>query len=151
MERQLQLESMEKLNSHRKQLERCERRISELKRLFIKTYEDNANGNLSDERYEMMSQSYDAEQKQLEAEVITLRQEIEVQERQNENIERFVRTADKYVDIEEIDPCMLRELIKAIYVEAPDKSSGKRRQKIHIQYDGIGFIPLDELMKKETA
>lgn len=56
-----------------------------------------------------------------------------------------------YVDIEEIDPCMLRELIKAIYVEAPDKSSGKRRQKIHIQYDGIGFIPLEELAKKETA
>ena len=63
----------------------------------------------------------------------------------------FIRTADKYVDIEEIDPCMLRELIKAIYVEAPDKSSGKRRQKIHIEYDGIGFIPLEELAKKETA
>ena len=46
---------------------------------------------------------------------------------------------------------MLRELIKAIYVEAPDKSSGKRRQNIHIQYDGIGFIPLKELAKKETA
>lgn len=44
---------------------------------------------------------------------------------------------------------MLRELIKAIYVEAPDKSSGKRRQKIHIEYDGIGFIPLEELAKKE--
>ena len=44
-------------------------------------------------------------------------------------------------------PCMLREPIKAIYVEAPDKSSGKRRQKIHIEYDGIGFIPLEELAK----
>ena len=39
--------------------------------------------------------------------------------------------------------------IKVIYVEAPDKSSGKRRQ--NIQYDGIGFIPLEELAKKETA
>ncbi len=44
-----------------------------------------------------------------------------------------------------------RELVKAICVEAPDKSSGKRRQRIHIQYDGIGFIPLEELTKKETA
>ena len=51
--------------------------------------------------------------------------------------------------IEEIDPYMLRELIQAIYVEAPDKSSGKRRQNIHIKYDGIGFIPLEELMKHE--
>ena len=152
MERQLKLESTEKLQISRKQLERNERRISELKRLFIKIYEDNAKGKLSDERFDMMSQSYETEQKQLEAEVISLRQEIEVQERQNENIEKFIRKADKYVGIEKIDPAMLRELIKAIYVEAPDKSSGKRRQNIHIQYDGIGFIPLDELMnQKETA
>ena len=27
----------------------------------------------------------------------------------------------------------------------------KRSQHIHIQYDGIGFIPLDELLKEETA
>ncbi|MGN1034752.1 MAG: DUF4368 domain-containing protein [Oscillospiraceae bacterium] len=99
----------------------------------------------------MISQNYEAEQKQLEVEVVALRQEIEVQEIQNENIERFIQTADKYVDIEEIDPCILRKLIKAIYVEAPDKSSGKRRQNIRIQYDGIGFIPLEELAKKETA
>ena len=42
-------------------------------------------------------------------------------------------------------------LIKAIYVGAPDKSSGKRRQSVRIEYDLIGFIPLDELMKQETA
>ena len=43
------------------------------------------------------------------------------------------------------------ELIKAIYVGAPDKSSGKRRQSIHICYDLIGFIPLSELMTQEMA
>ena len=41
--------------------------------------------------------------------------------------------------------------VSAIYVDAPDKSSGKRVQHIHIQYDGLGFIPLNELMKEETA
>ena len=151
MEEQLRVESCEQIRIRRKRLESNERCIAELKRLFIKIYEDNARGNLNDERYEMMSQNYEAEQKQLEAEVVALRHEIEVQERQSENIEQFIRTADKYVDIEEIDPCMLRELVKAIYVEAPDKSSGKRRQKIHIEYDGIGFIPLEELAKKKTA
>ena len=149
MQRQLQLESEENLKASRKQLERNERRIAELKRLFIKIYEDNARGKLNDERFDMLSQSYEAEQKQLEAEVIALRQEIEVQERQIENIEKFIPKAEKYVGIEEIDPYMLRELIQAIYVEAPDKSSGKRRQNIHIKYDGIGFIPLEELMKHE--
>ena len=151
MEQQLRLESTEKLQISKGQLERNEKRIAELKRLFIKIYEDNAGGRLSDERYDMLSQSYETEQKQLEAEVITLRQEIEVQERQNENVERFIQKAKNYVEIESLDPYALRELVQAIYVDAPDKSTGKRRQHIHIKYDGIGFIPLDELMKKETA
>ena len=151
MEQQLRLESMEKLQISKAQLERNEKRISELKRLFIKIYEDNANGKLNDERYDMLSQSYEAEQKQLEAEVITLRQEIEVQERKNEDVEKFIQKAQNYVGIEKLDPYALRELVQAIYVDAPDKSSGKRRQHIHIKYDGIGFIPLDELMQKETA
>jgi hypothetical protein len=151
MEQQLQQESTEKMQTSRKQLERNEKRISELKRLFIKIYEDNASGRLSDERFDMLSQSYEAEQKQLEAEVVTLRREIKVQEQQNEQIEKFIQKAQKYGEIEALDAYALHELVSAIYVEAPDKSSGKRRQNIHIQYDGIGFIPLDELMKEETA
>ena len=59
--------------------------------------------------------------------------------------------AHKYVGIETLDPYALRELVPSIYVEAPDKSSAKRRQSIHSKYDGLGFIPLDELMKGETA
>lgn len=55
---------------------------------FIKIYEDNAKGKLSDERFDMLSQSYETELKQLEAEVISLCQEIEVQERQNKNIDK---------------------------------------------------------------
>jgi DNA invertase Pin-like site-specific DNA recombinase len=151
MERQLQQESAEKIQASRKQLDRNEKRMSELKRLFIKIYEDNASGRLSDERFDMLSQSYEAEQKQLEAETVTLRQEIKVQEQQNEQIEKFIQKAQKYDGIETLDAYTLHELVSAIYVEAPDKSSGKRRQHIHIQYDGIGFIPLDELMKEETA
>lgn len=151
MEEQLRLESSEQIRIRRKRLERNENRIAELKRLFIRIYEDNASGRLSDDRFDMLSLTYETEQKQLEAECITLRQEIEVQERQNENIEKFIQTAHKYVGIDELDGYALRELVSAIYVDAPDKSSGKRVQHIHIKYDGLGFIPLNELMKEETA
>ena len=151
MERRLRLESDEKIRADRKKLERGEKRIAELKRLFMKIYEDNAGGRLSDERYDMLSQSYEAEQKQLEAEVAALRKEIEVQAEQNGNLDRFIQKAKKYTGIELLDPYTLHELVSAIYVDAPDKSSGKRQQHIHIRYDGLGFIPLGELMKEETA
>lgn len=117
----------------------------------MKIYEDNASGRLNDERFDLLSQSYEAEQKQLEAEIIVLQQEIEVQETQNGNIEKFIQKARRYEGIEVLDAYTLHELVQAIYVEAPDKSSGKRVQHIHIKYDGIGFIPLDELMKGDTA
>ena len=48
-------------------------------------------------------------------------------------------------------PYALRELVKAVCVEAPDKSSGKRKQKAHIEYDLVGYIPVDELIKAEQA
>ncbi len=94
------------------------------------------NVRISDERFSMMSKTYE---------------ENDEQERQAENLERFIQTAGKYADLRELTPYALRELVKAIYVEAPDKSSGKRRQGIHISYDLVGFIPLDTLMARETA
>lgn len=69
----------------------------------------------------------------------------------NENIEKFIQKAHKYVGIEKLDGYALHELLSAIYVDAPDKSGGKWVQHIRIKYDGLGFIPLNELMKKETA
>lgn len=113
--------------------------------------EDNVSRKLSDERFAVMSRGYEEEQQGLKADVEILRQEIEVQERQIQNIDLFIERVKKHSDLDALTPYMAHELIKAIYVGAPDKSSGKRRQNIYIQYDLIGFIPLDELMKHETA
>jgi len=151
MERKLHLESEESIRVYRKRLAQAEKRIGELDRLFVKIYEDNANSKLSDDRFAMMSKSYEDEQAELKAEAATLQQEIEAQERQLENLEQFIQRAHRYADLDELTPYALRELVKAVYVEVPDKSSGKRNQAIHISYDLVGFIPLDELMKQETA
>ena len=104
-----------------------------------------------DERFSMMSRSYETEQEQLKVEIQTLQQDIEVQERQIENLEQFIQRVHKYEDLDELTPYALRELVKAIYIEAPDKSSGKRHQGIRISYDLVGFIPVEELLKQETA
>ena len=151
MEHKLRLSSEEAIRANKKQLAQADKRLVELDRLFIHIYEDNVAGKLSDERFSMMSQSYEDEQTQLKAEIQTLQQDIEVQERQIENLEQFIQRVHKYEDLQELTPYALRELVKAIYIEAPDKSSGKRRQGIRISYDLVGFIPVDELMKQETA
>ena len=151
MEVRLQAESMETIRLKRKQLEKDEKRIQELDRLFIRVYEDNVSGKVSDERFTMMSRGYEDEQRNLKADVEVLRQEIETQEQQNQNLELFIQKVKKYAEMTELTAYAAHELIKAIYVGAPDKSSGKRGQSIHISYDLIGFIPLSELMTKEMA
>lgn len=52
MVEQLRVESCEQIRIRRKRLESNERRIAELKRLFIKIYEDNASERLTAERYD---------------------------------------------------------------------------------------------------
>ena len=106
---------------------------------------------ISDDRFAMMSRAYEEEQRELKAEAEVLRQEIETQEQQNHNLKLFTQKVRKYAELTELTPYAVHELIKAIYVGAPDKSTGKRRQSIHICYDLIGFIPLSELMEQEMA
>ncbi len=138
MEEQLRVESTEKLTVLKKQLARNEKRIADLKRLFMKIYEDNASGKLSDDRFDMMSQSYDAEQKQLEEEVLSIRQEIEVQEQQIENIEKVIQKAHKYVHIEELTPYASVNWYRPS-MWMPRISPAERVQHIHIKYDGLGI------------
>lgn len=151
MEQRLRMSSEEAIRGYKTQFAQAERRLADLDRLFIRIYEDNVSGRITDERFSMMSRTYEDEQTQLKVEIQSLQQEIEVQERQIENLEQFIQRVHKYEDLQELTPYALRELVKAIYIEAPDKSSGKRRQNIRISYDLVGFIPLNELVKEETA
>ena len=151
MEQKLRMQSEESLRLYQKRLAQAEKRIGELDRLFIRIYEDNVAGWLDDERFAMMSKNYTEEQKDLKAEVKGLQQQIHEQEQQAENIEQFVQRVKRNSTVTELTPYALRELVKAVYVDAPDKSSGKRRQKVHIEYDLVGYIPVDELLKAEQA
>ena len=151
MEQKLRLQSEETIRVYKKRLAQAEKRIGELDRLFIKIYEDNAKGKLNDDRFAMMSKTYEDEQAQLKVEIVNLQKEIEVQERQIEDLEQFIQRARRYTDLTELTPYALRELIRAVYVEAPDKSSGNRKQRVHIEYDLVGYIPVDELIKAEQA
>ena len=72
---------------HKKRLTQAEKRINEMDRLFIRTYEGNVAGSLDDEKFAMMSKNYTQEQKDLKAEVESLQQVIEEQKRQADYLE----------------------------------------------------------------
>ena len=114
-------EANKELAAKRRQLTQAERRIEELERLFKRIYEDNANGNLSDGGFQMLSDSYEQEQEELREKLLQLNEEINEQEEQSENIDRFINKARKYLDLDELTPSVLNDMVKAVYVHAPDK------------------------------
>lgn len=99
----------------------------------------------------MLSGTYEDEQAQLKSEVEILQQEIEAQAKNEVDLEAFIEKVQRYSDLQELTPYALRELVSAIYVEAPVEINGKRRQNICIYYDFIGLIPLDELSKQKAG
>ena len=83
-----------------------------------------------------------------------LNEEITQQEEQAENIDRFIGKVRKYIDLDELTPAILNDMVKAVYAHAPDKSSGHREQQIDISYDLVGILPaslLTDLQNGETA
>ena len=83
-----------------------------------------------------------------------LNKEIIQQEEQAENIDRFISKVRKYLNLDELTPAILNDMVKAVYVHAPDKSKGYREQQIDISYDLIGILPaslLNSLQNGETA
>lgn len=137
-----------------RQLTQAERRIEELDRLFKRIYEDNANGKLSDSRFQTLSDDYEQEQEELREKLLWLNEEINEQEEQSENIDRFIGKVRKYLDLEELTPSVFNDMVKAVYIHAPDKAKGHREQQIDISYDLVGILPvslLNDLQNGETA
>ncbi len=147
-------EAKKELAAKRRQLTQGERRIEELDRLFKRIYEDNANGKLSDSRFQMLSNDYEQEQEELREKLLRLNEEITEQEEQSENIDRFISKVRKYLDLDELTPAVLNDMVKAVYVHAPDKSKGHRKQQIDISYDLVEILPaslLNDLHNRETS
>ena len=86
--------------------------------------------------------------------LLQLNEEILQQEEQAENIDRFICKVRKYLDLDELTTAVLNDMVKAVYVHAPDKSNGHREQQIDISYDLVGILPaslLGNLSNGETA
>ena len=83
-----------------------------------------------------------------------LEEEIQNQEDQADNVDKFIRQAKKYLHLEKLTPTILNDMVNAVYVHSPDKSSGHRVQDVEISYNYIGILPatlLYDLQNEKTA
>lgn len=133
------------IREDKKRLTQARKRFDELDVLITRGYEDAVLGNLSMERYKKMAEGYEAEQDRLRLEIIALEEWVNQQVEMNDDLDRFIALVEKYEEIIELTPSIVNEYVQKIVVHAPDKSSGKRRQRVQIFFNFLGEFNLPTL------
>jgi len=132
------IKQAEAAKSHKRQIAKNEKRITELDMLFRKTYEDFATGRLTEKRFDQLSSGYESEQAELERQTVELHTELDVFNTDSVKGDKFMELTRRYVDFTELTPAMLHEFIEKVIVYEADKSSGVREQQIDIYLNYIG-------------
>lgn len=133
-------EQKKELAKKRRELSKAEKRIAELDVLFQRIYEDNISGKLTDERFAIMSASYEDEQKRLKELTEQLRIDVEKQDDKTANISVFVEKAKKFTAIKELTPAIIHEFIAYIMISSKQVIDGKTVYPIDIYYNGVGIL-----------
>ena len=89
-----------------------------------------------------MSADYEAEQERLKLEIEVIEEWVEQREEMNDGLDAFIALTQKYVDVEELTQTIVNEYIKKIVVYAPDKSGGKRTQKVKIYFNFVDDVDI---------
>jgi len=129
-----------KLTADKRKLSQSQARIAELDSIIQGLYEDKVSGVLTDERFMKLSKGYEREQTGLTAEAKILAEKITAQEQKTLDLSRFLAQVRKYTHVDELTPILLSELVERIEIHTPDKSSGKRVQKIDVYFNFVGLI-----------
>lgn len=116
------------------------RRDEDLDTLFKRIYEDMVSGRISAERFDKLSSEYEEEQKKVKQTIVELQALIDTGEQNELDLYQFLENVRKYTDPKELTTELLNDLVDKIVIHAPDKSSGKRKQKIEIYYKSAGII-----------
>ena len=138
-------EQEKSIREDKRRLEKAKKRLADIDKLITRIYEDMVLGDLSQERYQKMLEGYEAEQTALNNEVIGLEDWVATREEMEDNVDQFLALLEKYVDIPELTPTIVNEFIKQIIVYAPDKSSGKRTQKVKIVFNFLEEVEVPEI------
>ncbi|MFR2599424.1 MAG: DUF4368 domain-containing protein [Ruminococcus sp.] len=98
---------------------------------------------LPDTQEAIVSQAqFDRVQERLKLEIEVIEEWVEQREEMNDGLDAFIALTQKYVDVEELTQTIVNEYIKKIIVYAPDKSSGKRKQKVKIFFNFVDDVDI---------
>ena len=134
-----------------KLVEQAKKRLATLDVVMSRLYEDYALGEISKEKYKKMTADYEAEQERLKLEIETTEEWVEQRQAMGDDLDAFIALTKKYVDVAELTQTIVNEYIKKIIIHAPDKSGGKRRQKVEIIFNFVDEVEIPVLAEPMIA
>lgn len=132
-----------------KELSTAGERIKALDKIIQSLYEDKVAGKISEERYAKMSDTYETEQATLTERVKTLKTEIDRSKERKDRIRDFMKLVDKYSNIKELTPEIIRSFVDRIIVHEKRKENGHYRQDVEIIYNFIGAVEFPDFVNVE--
>jgi antitoxin component YwqK of YwqJK toxin-antitoxin module len=116
------------------------KRFAELDLIIKRLYEDNVLGKISDERFMILTKSYEKEQSDLKETLEALDEQLAEIEIQNLNSYQFTSLIKQYTEITELTAPLLKELVDKVVIHQSEMRNGQRKQEIDIYYRFIGTI-----------
>ena len=140
LEQQSQAQFSKDSKRQRQQLQKNEYRFKEIDSIIQKLYEDNLLGKISDERFVKLSQSYEEEQKQLQASISDLTEKLAKQQEDSLNISKFMARISKYTELPKLTVEIVNELIDKIVIQKPTGTKRNRIIQVDVYYNFIGKL-----------
>ena len=147
----------EALKAEKRKLAQAEKRQSELDFLSKRVYEDNAFGKLSDDRYEKLIQSYEAEQKEIDKTIADLQLRLAKADKESGELSYLFSKLRELSQVTKLDPTLVNTLIKRIEIHRKERRDGKNFVKVDIYFTAIGMfdIPsekeINEVMRRMSS
>jgi len=151
------LRQCETIKNHTRQINKNQRRIVELDKLFRSLYEDKVKGSILEERFVLMSEGYEQEQLELKTQISTLQSELDTFKYDNEKADNFIALVRKYTRFEELETPMLNEMVEKVVIhesiwseQTPtERRKGTRNQQIDVYLKYIGNFVAPDMRSAE--
>ncbi len=126
---------------HTAELRKAVKRKSEVDGLFAKMYEDWSAGRITEYNFNMLSERYQTEQRDLDDKIRKLTEEMDAAVQTTQDAEKWIALIKQCSHPTELSTELLNTVIEKIVVhEAVKGTDGSRKQKVDIYYRFIGKI-----------
>jgi len=129
------------------------KRLEEIDKVISKLYEDYALGRLAGTSIDNLMPKYQKEQEELKKQLSALQEQSAEHDSTEQNAEKWISLIRQYSDLQELNSCIINELITKILVGDKRKVNGEKVQSIEIHYRFIGNLTdggMEQVNKKSS-